>query len=166
MFSPLMLAGLAVGILFGLLLRYAIFRASCALIDVEPSHFKSILIVLFALAIALAIGVPIFGLPLGLLGQPLFNVQESVSLYIVWCLLGLALIWAVLGLLYIPALPVSFKKGFLLSGFETVLGILANALILAVVLIIWAAVQIATGSGPNAGHSALPAPPPALTDPS
>jgi hypothetical protein len=159
MFSPLVLAGLAVGVLFGLILRYLIFRASCALIDVEPSHFKSILIVLFALAIALAIGVPIFGLPLGLLGQPTFNVQESVSLYIVWCLLGLALIWAVLGLLYIPALPVSFKKGFLLSGFETVLGILANALILAIVLIVWAAVQIATSSGPNAAHSALPAPP-------
>jgi hypothetical protein len=166
---PLLLAGMAVGVVLGLILRYFIFRASCALIDVEPSHFRSILIVMFALAITLALGVPIFGMPLGLLDKPLFNVQESVSLYIVWCLSGLALIWAILALLYIPAVPVSFKKGFLLSGFETVLGILANALILAIVLVIWAAVQIATSRGPNPAHSAAPASPsspslpPALT---
>jgi hypothetical protein len=158
----LLVAGVAAGVVVGLILRYFIFRASCALIDVEPSHFKSIMIVLFGLAITLAIGVPIVGLPLGLIDKPLFNVQESISLYIIWCLMGLALVWAILGLLYIPAVPVSFKKGLLLSGFETVLGILANALLIAIVLIVWAAVQIATTRGPSPGHSELPISPAAL----
>src|SRR5437868_39773 len=144
--SPLILTGLAVGVVVGLILRYFIFRASCALVDVEPTPFKSIMVVLFALAITLAIGVPIVGLPLGLFSQPLFNVQESVSLYILWCLFGLLLIWAILGLLYIPALPVPVAKGFLLSGYEVVLGVLANALLVSVILVLYAVYQIGTNA--------------------
>jgi hypothetical protein len=149
--SPLVLTGLAVGVVVGLILRYFIFRASCALVDVDPPPAKSVLIVLFGLAIALAVGVPMFGLPFGLLpgGHFPFNAQESVSLYIAWCILGLAIIWAVLGALYIPAVPVSVGKGFKLSAYETGMGVLANALLLALILIIGAALQIGTNTGPS-----------------
>jgi len=163
--SPLILTGLAVGVVVGLIMRYFIFRASCALVDVEPTPFKSILVVLFALAITLAVGVPIVGLPLGLFSQPLFNVQESVSLYILWCLFGLVLIWAILGLLCIPALPVAITKGLLLSGYEVVLGVLANALLVAVILVLYAVYQIGTNAGAGPAHTASPAAPQAATAP-
>src|SRR5260370_25372308 len=152
--SPLILTGLAVGVGVGLIMRYFIFRACCALVYVEPTPFKSILVVLFALAITLAVGVPIVGLPLGLFSQPLFNVQESVSLYILWCLFGLLLIWAILGLLYIPALPVPITKGLLLSAYEIVLGGLSNALLVSVIQVLYAVYQIATNTGARTTHTA------------
>lgn len=157
--SLLMLGGLALAVVAGLVVRYFIFRASCALVDVDPSHFKSILVVLFALAISLAVGVPLFGLPFGLFA---LDLHPAPSLTIVWCLLGLVIIWAILALLYVPVLPVPFAKGFLLSGYEIILGVLANTLLGAIVLIAYAAYQIGTNSGPAPAHSALPAPPPAL----
>jgi hypothetical protein len=162
-FSLLMVGGLALAVVAGLVVRYFIFRASCALVDVDPSPFKSILAVLFALAISLAVGVPLLGVPLGLFGKSPFDVELSSSVIIVWSLLGLAIIWAILGLLYVPILPVPFAKGFLLSAYEIVLGVLANALLGGVVLVVYAVYQIGTNSGPNPSHSALPAPPPALT---
>jgi hypothetical protein len=161
--SPLVLAALlAVGIVVGLIMRYFIFRASCALVDVDPPPSKSILIVLFGLAIALGIGVPMFGLPFGLLPgwQIPFNAVEQASLYIGWCILGLAIIWAILGAIYIPAVPVPVAKAFKLSAWETAMGVLANALLLALILIIAAAFQIVNKTGPNKAPNATSAPPP------
>ena len=155
-----MVAGLALAVIAALVLRYFIFRASCALVDVEPSHTKSVLVVLFALAITLAIGVPVFGVPFGLFA---LDVHPSPSLVIVWCFAGLVTIWAILGLLYVPAVPVPFAKGFLLSGYEIVLGVLANALLGGIVLVGFAVFQIFTNAGSEPSHSAAPRPAPALT---
>jgi hypothetical protein len=148
----LVLLGLVIGGIIGLVLRYFIFRASCALVDADPSHFKSILIVLFGLAIFLIIVGPMSFFGLGIL-----FVWQSVFLYVLWVFLGVALTWAILGAIYIPAVPVSVGKGFLLSGYEVVLGLLANTLIFALVLVVLAAFQIATNSSPNQGHSVAPA---------
>jgi hypothetical protein len=142
----LMVAGIVVGVIIALVLRYFIFIASCALVDVEPSTLKSILIVLFALSISLIIGVPMY-----YFGLSMLNPQTQTSLYILWWVLTLALVWAVLGLLYIPALPVPFKKGLLLSAYEIVLGALANALLIGAILVVFATVQILTKTNPNQG---------------
>ncbi len=163
--SPLVIIGLTFAVLIALVMRYFIFRASCALVDAEPSHLKSLLIVLFGLVIILALGVPLIGLPLGwLTAQPLFNVQDSSTGFILWCSFVVVTIWLLLGLLYIPVVPVKFTKGLLLSAYEIALGGLANGLLLSLVLVIGAALQIGTGSGPNLQRSAAPvAPSPAAT---
>jgi len=142
----LMVSGIVVGIVIALVLRYFIFIASCALVDVDPSTFKSILIVLFALTISLIIGVPMY-----YFGQTLLNPQTQTSLYILWWVLTLAVVWGVLGLLYIPALPVPFTKGLLLSAYEIVLGALANALLIGAILVVFATVQILTKTNPSQG---------------
>jgi hypothetical protein len=157
-YSDIMLVGLVIAAIIGLVLRYFIFRASCALVDIDPSPLKSVLVVLFALAIFLAVIVP-----MSLFGLAVINVTESTFLFVLWNVVGLVIVWAILGALYIPAVPVSVAKGFLLSGYEIALGLLANTLIAAVILVICAFIQIATNSGPNQGHSALPAAPPAST---
>jgi hypothetical protein len=72
-------------------------------------------------------------------------------LYILWWMLTLAVVWGVLGLLYIPALPVPFTKGLLLSAYEIVLGALANALLIGAILVVFATVQILTKTNPSQG---------------
>ena len=154
--DPWLVIGLLVGGIVGLLLRYVIFRASCALVDVDPSQTKSILVVLFAFAVIIGVSIPVLLLPEMVTGV-------SVGLLVACFLVGVVSVWLILGLLYIPVLPVSVAKGLLLSGYEIILGLLLNSLVAGIVLVVYAVYQIVTNTGPGGQpRTEMPQPVPAI----
>jgi hypothetical protein len=120
----------------------ALFRAGCALADVnEPGWLKS----LGAFALTSVVCVPASGALLYFADR--YDTDPSAwygPMRIAGLVAALLTTWLLSGLLYTFFLAATPKKALLVAGFELILGVLLAALVSAVVLVALAVAQILT----------------------
>lgn len=153
--SPfLVLAGVA-GAAVGLAVSVLLFRASLALADVtEPGLVKSVLVVLAGIAASGLLSYLVYRL-MGLADRPEMALDSAT---VSWLGAALFLSWLVPALLYVPALPVRWRKGAQVAGVEVLLRGLLAALVTGVVLVVLAAVQVVGRRPSQPPKAALPPP--------
>jgi hypothetical protein len=141
--NPLVLAvGVGLGLAVGFVLGTALFRAGCALADVnEPGWLKSFGVYAVAALVCQPAGVALVYFA----GR--YDTDPSASFGPVRAAgvaAAILLSWLLAAVLYAFLLPASLKKGLLVSAFERILGALLGVLVSAVVLVALAVAQIVT----------------------